>query len=357
MYCLEVSIVHCYFLIKHWVLNSFTDISYDKMNQVKAHINLFKLTKLTETDDSTIELCKEFGLFPKEITCPNCNGILDKVYKVKNRSTNIFRFQCNKRDCRKKGKKNTVTLRANTWFNESRLSLRKSLFMTYCFVHQMSYKDTIRETSIEENNKNVITSSETVCDYKRYCRDICYNIVSEMSSDKIGGPGLTVEIDESKFGKNKYHKGRYMEGQWIFGGICRETKDFFVVPVPKRDSLTLIPVILSKIAEGSTIISDCWRSYNVLSELDYTHLTVNHQYNFVDPDTLAHTQNIESLWWQIKRQLPDTNTKHEQLYLHLTEYMWRKSKEPKSDLFLEFLSDATKYVRFILLLTYVLDQI
>ena len=110
MYCFQVSIVHCYMLIKHWVLNSFTDISYDKMNH-KAHINLFKLTKLTETDDSTIELCKEFGLFPKEIKCPNCNDILDKVYKVKNRTTNIFRYQCNKRECRKKGKN---TLRANT---------------------------------------------------------------------------------------------------------------------------------------------------------------------------------------------------------------------------------------------------
>ena len=220
----------------HLVSNSFTDISYDIMSKLKGHVNLFQLTRLTESDDSTIDLCKDFGLFPKEIRCPNCNDLLDKVYKVRNRTSNNFRYQCNKRNCRKKGIKNTVTLRANTWFNESRLSLRKSLFMTYCFVHQMSYKDTVRETSIEENsnNKLVVTSSETVCDYKRYCRDICYNIVSEISSDKIGGHGLTVEIDESKFGKNKYHKGRYIEGQWIFGGICRETKEFFVVPVARE---------------------------------------------------------------------------------------------------------------------------
>ena len=51
----------------------------------------------------------------------------------------------------------------------------------------------------------------------------------------IGGNGLTVEIDESKFGKTKYHKGRYIKGQWIFGSICRETKQFFVIPVDKRD--------------------------------------------------------------------------------------------------------------------------
>ena len=146
----------------------------------------------------------------------------------------------------------------------------------------MSYSDTIRETTInsDEDGKLIQTSWETVCDYKHYCHDVCFNIVSELSSDQIGGNGLTVEIDESKFGKTKYHKGRYIKGQWIFGGICRETKQFFVTPVDKRDSATLIPIILSRIRPGSKIISDCWRSYKVLSELDFEHLTVQSQVSF-----------------------------------------------------------------------------
>ena len=249
--------------------------------------------------------------------------------------------------------RNTITLCANTWFNEARISIRKSLFMTYCFVYQMSYSDTIRETTItsDEHGKLIQTSRETVCDYKRYCHDVCFNIVSELSSDKIGGQGLTVEIDESKFGKTKYHKGRYIKGQWIFGGICRETKEFFVTPVDKRDSATLIPIILSRIRPGSRIISDCWKSYNILSELDFEHLTVNHKYHFIDPTTLAHTQNIENLWWQIKCQLPETYMKHDQLYLHLSEYMWCKSKDKTCDIYLEFLKDAAKYVRLLLVET------
>ena len=39
---------------------------------------------------------------------------------------------------------------------------------------------------------------------------------------QIGVPGMTVEIDESKFGKTKFNRGRYIEGQWVFGGICRQ---------------------------------------------------------------------------------------------------------------------------------------
>ena len=48
-----------------------------------------------------------------------------------------------------------------------------------------------------------------------------------------------------------------VKGQWIFGAICCETREFFVVPVDKRDSATLISIITSKVFEGSTIISDC----------------------------------------------------------------------------------------------------
>ena len=36
---------------------------------------------------------------------------------------------------------------------------------------------------------------------------------------------MTVEIDESKFGKTKFNRGRYIEGQWVFGGICLKVCD------------------------------------------------------------------------------------------------------------------------------------
>ena len=62
---------------------------------------------------------------------------------------------------------------------------------------------------------------------------------------QIDGPGMTVESVESKFGKMKFNHGRCIEGQWVFGGICRQTKACFLVPVGQRDMDTLLPIISS----------------------------------------------------------------------------------------------------------------
>ena len=52
-----------------------------------------------------------------------------------------------------------------------------------------------------ETQEQLTTSQETVCDYKRYCHEICMYIVFDDSEQMIGGEGKIVEIDESKFGK------------------------------------------------------------------------------------------------------------------------------------------------------------
>ncbi|ODM86605.1 hypothetical protein Ocin01_20076 [Orchesella cincta] len=94
-------------------------------------------------------------------------------------------------------------------------------------------------------------SNECAGDWYSYCREVCYTIVSQ-NDICVGGVGLHVEVDESHVFKRKYNRGRLTahEHVWIFGGICRETKEMFVQVVPDRSGATLWPIIQRKIAPG-----------------------------------------------------------------------------------------------------------
>jgi transposase-like protein len=75
------------------------------------------------------------------------------------------------------------------------------------------------------------------------------------SSQKIGGPNKTVEMDDSKFGRRKCNRGHKVKGQWVFGDVERESGKAFLVPVPDRTADTLMAVISDWIEPGYTVIS------------------------------------------------------------------------------------------------------
>jgi hypothetical protein len=109
---------------------------------------------------------------------------------------------------------------------------------------------------------------------------------------------VIVELDEAKFGKRKYNKGAYREGQWVLGGVDRNTEQCFLLPCPgnKRDALTLLPLISRWILPGSVVNTDEWAAYNGLTAATYTHESVNQSIQFVDPSTGVHTHTEEGLW-------------------------------------------------------------
>ena len=111
-----------------------------------------------------------------------------------------------------------------------------------------------------------------------------------------------VELDEAKFGKRKYHKGNYREGMWVLGAIDRQTNNCFLVPCPgkKRDAATLLPIINRWILPGSIVHTDEWSAYNGLTAAGFTHETVNHSIQFVEPLSGTHTNTQEGLWYHVK---------------------------------------------------------
>ena len=77
-------------------------------------------------------------------------------------------------------------------------------------------------------------------DWYNFVRNICVEYFLAHPA-VIGGPGIEVKIDESKFGKRKYNRGRIMDGHWVFGGIERGSKECFLVEVEKRELQPCFP--------------------------------------------------------------------------------------------------------------------
>jgi transposase-like protein len=140
-------------------------------------------------------------------------------------------------------------------------------------------------------------------------------------SEKISGANKSVEIDESKFGRRKYHRGHPVKGQWVFRGVERESGKTFLVPVPDRTADTLKAVIAAWIEPGTKVINDCCVAYRDLDAVGYAHRTVNHSTGFVDELTGAHTNTIESTWRHLKAFLSPYNRKGDYIH-HLAQYMF-----------------------------------
>ena len=140
----------------------------------------------------------------------------------------------------------------------------------------------------------------------------------------IGVPGTIVEVNESLFSRRKNHQGRVLPQQWVFGGICCQTRESFIFAVDDRLGRTLLPIIQQSIAAGTTIMSDMWAAYGGIAAMRFAHLQVNHTYNFVDPGTGAHTQNIENSWKNAKmrnQQQHGTHTHRSMLESYFCEWM------------------------------------
>ena len=97
----------------------------------------------------------------------------------------------------------------------------------------------------------------TITNWTMYFSDLVGLDVEE-HHEMIGGPGIEVEIDESKFGKRRAHRGHRVDGVWVVGAVERTAeRRMFAVPVADRTEPTLTALIRRDIHPESYIFSDC----------------------------------------------------------------------------------------------------
>ena len=222
-----------------------------------------------------------------------------------------------------------LSIRHMSWLVDTKVPLTCILELIYLWSQDFSINATVHEMKV---------SRKTVIEWFIFFREACMTTLID-NNEQIGGPGIEVEIDESKFGKRKYYRGHRVEGQWIFGGREKYDKSkVFMIPVVDRKKSTLVPLIQKWIKPGTIIHSDCWKSYDCLKKMGYTHVTVNHSKEFINPDSAACTNGIESDWRHAKVSMPRYGVHRGMHAAYLAEFMWRR-KYNKVDKFIQLLSD------------------
>lgn len=223
-------------------------------------------------------------------------------------------------------KKKNISCRTGTFLERQKLSNVQFILICNAWADMETIQKAQQKTGLGE---------KTVLQWYQHFRDVCSQKLVSVT-EKIGGPGLTVEIDESVIAKRKHNRGRTVKERWVFGGICVETDEMFMLQVERRDAQTLLPILEANVAPGSIIHSDGWAAYQGIAAMPvnprFTHLAVNHKENFVDPNTGACTNHVERMWGGVKSKFKRMNgCMSSTLPSHLDEAMWRYQYSRKGE--------------------------
>ena len=75
----------------------------------------------------------------------------------------------------------------------------------------------------------------TVGRWYRHLRQLIVEMLLERcdSDSLVGGDGIIVEVDESKFARRKYNRGRRVSGDWVLGMVERTPERRMVLVVTR----------------------------------------------------------------------------------------------------------------------------
>lgn len=298
------------------------------------------IQKFHKNNEEALKYFKAHNILPTRVTCPHCNG--DCVLRDEQ---NIWR--CHKQWKDRKNKKRvkrcsfSVSTNKGTFLEKTNLQPWQVLLFCASWLRK-TYK---QSDAIE----NLEIKSEACVDWRSFCSEVTLDWFEHQ--DAIGGENVVVEIDETVIVKRKQNTGRILKQLWLFGGIERNSKKHFIVPLQDPDNIslprnrdTLFPIIEKYIKPGSIIVSDCWKAYETLNTLHYEHWRVNHSLNFIDPqDSAIHTQNIERLWRDLKEYVRRPGIISKYLKQYVSRYLFIKNTPPKARLHHFFTAAARLY--------------
>ena len=167
-------------------------------------------------------------------------------------------------------------------------------------------------------------NKQTVAGYRRFFMQLLANSLDD-EDVRIGGPGIRVEVDESKLGKRKNHRGHKVDGVWILVGVEKtQSRKIFIETIVDRTSESLLEVISRLVLPGSIVRTDFWKGYIGLREAGYEHERVNHSRYFTDPETGVNTNTVEGTNNGIKQSVQPRNRTKASVEGYLSTFVWRR---------------------------------
>lgn len=262
---------------------------------------------LTGPQAEIVLFCRDRGLIPSRLLCPMCYNPMTWRECSTSKYRDGFLWKC--RNCNK-----ILSIRDSTFLSKQHISFPDFVSFAWAWSNKNNSMTNIAE--LTGLHINTVTSIR-----RKLTNQLAEFLMLEPMV--LGGPGVVVEIDESKFGKRKYHRGSRRDGQWVLGMVERGTGRCFLIPCPgnKRDRATLIPLIMAFVRPGSVIMTDGWSAYTPLRNYGYYHFTCNHSIaQYRNPVTGCHINTQEGLWTHAKRHVRGRS------YISdaLIEYMWRR---------------------------------
>lgn len=243
-----------------------------------------ELSRIFDSEEEAIRYLIAENIIQQPEKCIKC-----QYYNITRRSKC---WRCSNSVCRKEW-----SIFNKSQFSKTKLQVNEFLEMCYYWLVGLKHNQICTITGI---------SHSTITYHMKYLRKLASTSLDFIDL-KIGGEGIIVEIDESKLGKNKHHRGHPVNGAWVLGGVERtENRKLFLVEVPDRKEATLLGIITTYVLPGSIIYTDCFKSYQNLQNL-YEHHTVNHTETFINLENGACTNTIEGTWSALKYRISPRN--------------------------------------------------
>lgn len=154
--------------------------------------------------------------------------------------------------------------------------------------------------------------------------------MASMDVDMLFGE---VEIDESYIGGHRPGKtGRGAAGKTIVLGMKQRDGAMKAFVIPDAKAATIQPLIDQSVESGSTIHTDEWWGYRLLTWRGYEHRKVRHGAGEYARDGI-HTNSIENFWARLKLSIRGSHIHVSRQWLHnyVSEFAFRYNHRKVAD--------------------------